>query len=180
MANQPFREAYTAAAKELESLLKEQERIEERILDLRKTMTSLTALLVDDADFMAHALQVTRELINASLTDDIHRIVSSASQPLTASEIRSELNQLNSSFREQSNPLATIHAIMARLAESGRVHETVKDGKKAWERMSRMAEAFAQAKMPPVYSSGMRGNEKPKTLGHPYKPGTYVDVRKKE
>jgi hypothetical protein len=67
---------------------------------------------------------------------------------------------------EQSNPLATIHAILNRLAESGRVHETVRDGKKAWERMSRMAEAFAKAR------GGKRG------LMDAFKEGVHEEIDK--
>jgi DNA repair exonuclease SbcCD ATPase subunit len=150
MANQTYREAYEAAAKELESLLTDQERIEERILSLRKTMNALATLISQhggkDKDFLDYAAARLRETIDTSLTNDIHKIVSASISPLTASEIRSQLKELGGSLAEHSNPLATIHSILNRLAESGRAHETVKDGKKAWERMSRMAEAFRKAK----------------------------------
>ncbi len=184
--NQTYREAYEAAAKELESLLTEHERIEERVLSLRKTMNALSTLISQhggkDKDLMDAAAARLREVIDASLTDDIHKILTAAKHPLTASEIRLELKELGDGLAEHSNPLATIHAILNRLAESGRAHETVKDGKKAWERMSRMVEAFRKFSKDtsPVYTSGMRGDEKPKTLGHPFKPGTYVDVSKKK
>jgi hypothetical protein len=187
MANQTYREAYESAAKELDALLTEQERIEERILSLRKTMNALATLISQhggkDKDFMDYAGARLREVIDTSLTEDIHKIVATATQPLTASEVRAELKELGNGLAEQSNPLATIYAILNRLAESGRAHETVKDGKKAWERMTRMAEAFGQlrkSETSPVYDSGMRGNEKPKDWSHPFKPGTYADVRKKE
>jgi len=185
MANQPYREAYDIAAKELDALLVEQERIEERILSLRKTMNALATLISQhggkDKDFLDYAGAHLREVIDTSLTEDIHKIVATATQPLTASEVRAELKELGNGLAEQSNPLATIYAILNRLAESGRAHETVKDGKKAWERMSRMAEAFRKfSDTSPVYSSGMRGDEKPKPLGHSFKPGTYVDVSKKK
>ena len=59
MANQTFREAYDAAANELESLLNDQERIEERILSLRKTMNALATLIGQhdgaDKNFMDYA-----------------------------------------------------------------------------------------------------------------------------
>jgi hypothetical protein len=149
--NQTYREAYDTAAKELESLLVEQERIEERILSLRKTMNALATLISQhegkDKNFMDYAEARLRQTIDTSLTDDILQIVTASKHPLTASEIRDELKQLGGGLIEHSNPLATIHAITARLSESGRVHETVKDGKKAWERMSRMSEAFAKAAM---------------------------------
>lgn len=152
MGNATFRKAYDDAADELNMLLTEQERIEERILSLRKTMTALSTLIGQqsekDKDFMDQLSGQVRTLIDVTLTDDIHRILMTARRPLTATEIRSELSGIGQSLVEQSNPLATIHAILNRLAESGRAHETIKDGKKAWERMTRMAEAFRTTAAP--------------------------------
>jgi hypothetical protein len=146
MGNETFRKAYDAAASELNELLAEQERIDERILSLRKTMTALSTLIGQnsekDKDFMDQLSGQIRTMIDVSLTDDIHKILMAARRPLTAIEIRAELKELGQTLAEQSNPLATIYAILNRLAESGRAHETIKDGKKAWERMTRMAEAF--------------------------------------
>jgi len=141
--NKSFVEAYGAAASELESLLKEQDRIEERILALRKTMNALAILIGQhegkDKNFADYAAAQMRDLVDTSLTTDIHRIVAAAKGPLTASEIRTELNELSGSLAEHSNPLATIHAILSRLSESGRVNETIKDAKKAWVRVERPA-----------------------------------------
>jgi hypothetical protein len=149
MANEAFRKAYDAAANELNALLTEQEHIEERILSLRKTMTALSTLIGQhsekDKDLMDQLSGQIRTMIDVSLTDDIHRILMAARRPLTAIEIRAELKELGQTLAEQSNPLATIYAILNRLAESGRAHETIKDGKKAWERMARMAETFKMA-----------------------------------
>jgi hypothetical protein len=81
-------------------------------------------------------------VIDTSLTDDILQIVTASKHPLTASEIRNELKQLGGGLVEQSNPLATIHAIASRLVESGRAKETFKYGKKAWTKRLRVP--FAQ------------------------------------
>jgi DNA repair exonuclease SbcCD ATPase subunit len=172
MGNEDYQKAYKTAADELESLLAQQEQTEERILALRKTLNVLSTLCqqaglnTDDLDKRYARLE---KAIQGSLTDDICRIVSAARESLTTGEVREELNKLGNNLAEQSNPLATISSILNRLAESGRVHETVKDGKKAWERMSRMAEAFRKF-----------SDEKPKTLGHSFKPGTHVDVSKRK
>jgi hypothetical protein len=152
MANETFRKAYDEAANELNALLTEQERIEERILSLRKTMTALSTLIGQNSEkekgFMDQLSGQIRTMIDVSLTDDIHKILMAARRPLTAIEIRAELKELGQTLAEQSNPLATIYAILNRLAESGRAHETIKDGKKAWERMTRMAEAFRMTAPP--------------------------------
>ena len=150
MENKAFRDAYRAAANELEGLLKQQDSIEERILSLRKTMNALATLISqhegEDKNFLDYAGATLRGLIDTSLTRDIHRIVAAAKQPLTASEIRTELNELGGSLAEHSNPLATIHAILNRLSESGRAKETIKDGKKAWVAYRTFAEIIAQSK----------------------------------
>jgi DNA-binding CsgD family transcriptional regulator len=138
MENETFHKAYETAASELESLLRDQERIEERILSLRKTMNALATLISQhegkDKNFLDYARAHMRELVDTSLTRDIQRIVNASPQPLTASEIRAELKELGGSLAEHSNPLATIYAILNRLSESGRVEETLRDGKKAWAR----------------------------------------------
>lgn len=139
--NKSFIDAYGAAATELESLLKDQDRIEGRILALRKTMNALAILISQhegqDKDFMDFAAAWLRDTFDTSITESILRVINAAHLPLTASEIRNELKELGGSLAEHSNPLATIHAIVSRLTESGRVTETLKDGKKAWVRVER-------------------------------------------
>jgi hypothetical protein len=136
--NKAYRKAYQDAASELEALLRDQELIEERILGLRQTMNALAVLISQhegkDKNFMEWAHASLQEILDTSITQDIQRVVSLSPHPLTAMEIRTELNKLGGSLAEQSNPLATIHAILNRLSESGRVVECVKDGKKAWRK----------------------------------------------
>lgn len=139
MENKPYREAYEAAASELEGLIKEQERIESRILSLRKSMNALAQLITEhegkDKNFMDYAHAHLRELVDTSITADIKRIMTASGEVLTTSDVRDEMNKLGGSMAEQSNPLATINAILNRLHEQGFVRETVKDGRKAWQRI---------------------------------------------
>jgi hypothetical protein len=138
MANETYQAAYEASANELESLLEEKERIEKRVLSLRKTINALAILISEqggkEATFLDYARARMRQLIDTTLTGDIHRIVLMADGPLTAGEIREEIKKLGGSLAEHSNPLATIHAIANRLVESRKVNEVTKDGKKAWEK----------------------------------------------
>lgn len=138
MTNKTYHEAYKQAATELEDLLNQQSQIEERILALRKTMNSLAILISQhegkDKNFADFANARMRELIDSTLTDDIRRIIATSSDSFTTSDVREELNKLGGSLAEHSNPLATINAILNRLAEQGYARETVKDGRKAWKR----------------------------------------------
>ena len=135
MGNEHYRKAYESAAKELDGLLEQQEKTESRIMALRKTMNNLSTLCQQEGIDLSRIDQAygrLLEIVESSLTDDIYRIISNAEQPLTTSEVRKELNELGGSLAEHRNPLASINAILNRLEESGRVKETVKDGRKAW------------------------------------------------
>ena len=135
MGNESYRKAYETAAAELESLLKQQEDIEERVLTLRKTLNILSELCQQEGistDEIDKAFGRLRALIDTSVTSDIRQIIRHSSNALTAREMREELSKLGGSMAEQSNPLATISAILNRMATNGEVSEEVKNGKKAW------------------------------------------------
>ena len=151
MTNTDYRKAYDTAAAELESLLKEQERTEERILSLRKTMNVLSTLLQQGArdknspDYFVGRLE---QVVQSTLTDDIRSIMN-AGRPMTTSDVRDELNKLGHEMEKQSNPLATINAILNRLSEQGYVRETLTrlDGRKAWQRTAAQRPTAGQAVM---------------------------------
>lgn len=135
MANETYRNAYESAAKELNGLLEQQEKTEDRIMALRKTMNSLSTLCQQEGIDLSGIDKFYGRLFNlveSSLTNDIYKIISNANEPLTTSEVRAELNELGGSLAEHRNPLASINAILNRLEESSKVEETVKNGRKAW------------------------------------------------
>lgn len=135
MGNQDYRKAYDAAAAELEALLKQQEDIEERVLTLRKTLNVLSELCQQEGistDTLDKAYGRIRAMVDTSVTSDIRQIIRHAPDALTAKEMREELNKLGGSMAEQSNPLATISAILNRMATNGEVTEVLKNGRKAW------------------------------------------------
>ncbi len=139
MGIEEYRVAYEKAASELEALLTQQERIERRIFSLRKTMNVLSTLIEEEtgsSNLVDSFHAVTHRFVNSTLTRDIEKVVALSTNPLTTSEVRDEINKLGNDLAEQSNPLATVNAILNRLGESGRVEETVKDGRKAWKALS--------------------------------------------
>jgi len=101
-------------------------------------MNALATLISEhggkDKNFLDYARGRMRELVDTSITDDIRKIMAASAEPLTTSDVRAEMNKLGGSLAEQSNPLATINAILNRLAEQGYVKEMLKDGRKAWVR----------------------------------------------
>lgn len=135
MSNQDYRKAYETAADELESLLKQQENIEERVLSLRKTLNVLSELCQQEGistDDLDKAYGRIRAVIDGSVTMNIRQIIQHSKDALTAREMRDELGKLGGSMAEQSNPLATISAVLNRMTASGEVSEEIKNGKKAW------------------------------------------------
>ena|SRR5271157_303491 len=129
MATKQYQDAYDAAESELEALLKEQERIEGRILSLRKSMNALAQLIVEGG-----GKEPVGQIVDASLTEDIRKVMTASWPPLTTSAVKSELEKLGWDLSQHSNPLATINAILNRLHEQGFVTETMSGGRKAWQR----------------------------------------------
>jgi archaellum component FlaC len=135
MASTNFRKSYEEAGRELEILLEEQERIEKRILALRKAMNVLANILHESGqEISGRALIELENRVQSSIAQDILKTVSYAEKPMTTSDVRDELNKLGDALEGQKNPLATINAVLNRLKEQGKIKETVKDGRKAWER----------------------------------------------
>jgi hypothetical protein len=166
MGNEDYRKAYESAAMELEQILQWMEKGEERVMALRKTMNVLSTLCqqegVDISEIDRGYGHVLR-MMESTLTNDIFKIVSASNSPLTTSEVREQLKELGGSIAEHRNPLASINAILNRLAESGRVEETVKDGRKAWQRAShRLAGANRSLDGLAVVNAGKSLLEKPK------------------
>jgi hypothetical protein len=64
------------------------------------------------------------EMVAGGMTDCIRVILKKAAEPLTASEIRESLASIGFEMDSYSNPLATIHTVLRRLAESGEVEST--------------------------------------------------------
>lgn len=58
------------------------------------------------------------------MTDCVRAILKKAPEPLTASEIRASLVEIGFDMDAYSNPLATVHTVLRRLAESGEVETT--------------------------------------------------------
>jgi len=132
-----YRKAYDTAASELEQFLMQQEKMEQRILALRKTMNALYTLCQQEGlntSEMDKRSAYLAEIVDSSVTKDILQIIAASRVPLTTSEVRAEMNKLGGSMAEHSNPLATINSVLNRLVEANKVEETVKDGRKAWRR----------------------------------------------
>jgi hypothetical protein len=104
--------ALEEAIREYEQLLKERARIDERLSQLVQTMSSLSRLC---------KLAPTIEL---GLTDACRMVLKTAAHPLTAAEIRGQLEAMGFDCSRYSNPLASIHTVLRRLCRSGEANVT--------------------------------------------------------
>lgn len=163
MGNEDYRKAYQSAASELEKLLQEQEKTEERIMTLRKTMNVLSTLCQQegiDTTEIDKRFAALYNMIEYSLTHDIFKIISGSTEPLTTSEVREQLKELGGSLAEHRNPLASINAILNRLTEQGKVEETLKDGRKAWKpKMIPLRSLLLPIPPPPKFRSNQSAGE---------------------
>ena len=102
-----YRRALEQAIREYEQLSKKRARIDDRLAQLVQTMNSLSRLC---------KLTPTVEL---GLTDACRMVLKAAGHPLTAVEIRSQLEAMGFDCSRYSNPLASIHTVLRRLCRSG-------------------------------------------------------------
>ncbi len=118
---------YANAASELERVIKERLEFEREIEDrdrqiaaLNQTIRAIAPLIGEKPPEMA----LDPELAASGMTDCVRAILSKATEPVTASEIRESLESLGFDMKSYSNPLATIHTVLRRLTESGEVEST--------------------------------------------------------
>ena len=92
---------------------------------LRKTMNVLSTLCqqegVDISEIDRGYRHVLRMMENLTSQTTSSRIVSASNFPMTTTEVREQLKELSRIMTDHRNPLASINAILNRLAESGRV-----------------------------------------------------------
>ena len=136
MTTSEYRKALDAAVDELESLLSEQERIEARVMSLRKTVYALSTLCQEAGekiDWHDRASERLKEVLESSITDDILSVIYNATLPLTTTGVQHELEKIGT-LENHKNPLATINAVLARLVQQGKIKETTTMGRKSWEK----------------------------------------------
>jgi hypothetical protein len=102
-----YRRALDAALREYETLGRQRAEIDERLARLAQTIGSLTRLchLVPTVPF--------------GLTDACRMVLKAAGHPLTATEVRAQLDAMGFDLARYSNELASIHTVLKRLNQGG-------------------------------------------------------------
>jgi hypothetical protein len=109
MAEENYRRALEDAIREYEQLTRQRAELDQRIAQLVQTMGSLSRLC---------NLTPTVAL---GLTDACRLVLRSAGHPLTAIEVRMQLEAMGWDTSRYANPLASIHIVLKRLRGSGEV-----------------------------------------------------------
>ena len=107
MTTAEYRHALDAALREYDIMTQQSANHDVRIENLSKTNGTLTRLC---------GLSPTIEL---GLTDAVRMALRAAGHPLTAVEVRAQLDGMGVDLDRYTNALAAIHTILKRLSESG-------------------------------------------------------------
>jgi Fe2+ or Zn2+ uptake regulation protein len=119
-----YRAAYESAQKELADLLLIQEAIEKRIVVVRQNVQGLKELCESEAVKITPSQEAKFLLDNSRLPDEIENVLRSRfPDELRAADVRMQLEKLGHDMDAYTNPLATVHMVLKRLIESGRVRE---------------------------------------------------------
>jgi hypothetical protein len=102
-----YRKALDAAVREYESLTKQRAELDARIAQLAQTVGSLTRLC---------GFEPT---VPWGLTDACRTVLKAAGHPLTALEVRAQLEAMGVDLSRYTSDLAVIHTVLKRLSQSG-------------------------------------------------------------
>ena len=104
-----YRRALDAACREWETLTRQRAELDTRIAQLTQSIGTLSRLC---------GLVPTVPL---GLTDACRMALKAAGHPLTALEVRGQLEAMGMDLSRYANPLAAVHTTLKRLSESGEV-----------------------------------------------------------
>ena len=102
-----YRRALEAAVREYETLGRQRAEIDERLAQLAQTIGSLSRL--------CHLTPT----VPFGLTDTCRLVLKAAGHPLTATEVRAQLEAMGFDLSRYSNDLAAIHTVLKRLNQAG-------------------------------------------------------------
>lgn len=129
MADEKYRSALEEAIHEYEKLSRQRAEMDERIAQLVQTIGNLTRLC-----------KITPTVV-LGLTDACRLALKAAGQPLTAAEVRLQLEAMGYDTAKYSNPLGSIHVVLRRLCRSGEARFVPRKFDKpayAWQRPARI------------------------------------------
>ena len=132
--------AYEHAQRELKDLLVQQEKLETRIVIVRQSLQTL-ASLCESQDSTPEAEYL---LENSALPDEILSILRAVYPSYhRATIIKTQLERLGHDMTKYQNPLATIHMILKRLVDAGKVETGTNKAAEKLYRAPRVSDALS-------------------------------------
>jgi hypothetical protein len=117
-----YGKAYKQVSNDLKSLLAERERLDRKISKARQTLEALATSCEEEGIEVEPSAEAQYLLESATLPDEILGILDRAYPNYhRATIIRDKLEQLGHDMSQYRNPLATIHMILKRQIEAGKV-----------------------------------------------------------
>jgi len=104
-----YKRALDSACREYEAITKQRADLDERIAQLTQSIGNLTRL----CGYVP--------TVPLGLTDACRTVLKAAGHPLTALEVRAQLEAMGIDLSKYTNDLAAIHTVLKRLNESGQV-----------------------------------------------------------
>jgi hypothetical protein len=157
MTADDYKKSLEGLKAELEELLNRQEDIEKRIAQVKQAIMSLAPLAEEQGESISAAwyqILGTRNVSDACL-----QILQAATVPLSPVEIKAQILNMGLDLSQYKNVMATIHSALKRLLQNEEI--TTKDNGLTYSWMRR-TKGLLPPDFHPLYSSGIRGDEKPR------------------
>jgi hypothetical protein len=144
MNKKDYRRAFMATKRELVSLLKRREQIDEQIAKLKPLVKDLAVLCEakPDEELMRSILPSNVE--SMGITDLVRLALKKSSRAVTPIEVRNQVLFFRSDLSQQRNLLASVHTVLKRIVRNGEAEEVPGlGGKKAYKWVSDVARVLS-------------------------------------
>jgi hypothetical protein len=133
LLNRTDKESIERYLTELQTLVAKRTEIEERIQRLEAATRGILSLTDDENELLAYRARVDAIVGPAGFTDAIRRVLRSSKEALTPAEVKEKLGSIGFSLTGYSNPSASVHTTLKRLANSPDVKPVPKAGGTAYK-----------------------------------------------
>jgi hypothetical protein len=131
MTNWDYRQTLRHSLEEFTELLRQRKAIDERLIKLSKTITSLRNLLGEK----------NKSVARLKFTNACRFVLQSYKTPRAPAEVRKDLVEIGFPVEEYGNVLASIHTTLKRLAAQGEVRAVAVEGKTCYVATSKLQPA---------------------------------------
>jgi hypothetical protein len=120
MPKREYQRALISARRELERLLQQRQKIDQRMTELQPIIRHLENLCQDLDQRRAAEEAASKELLQG-LTHEVSKTLKSKYSPLSPRHIMEDMAKRGFDFKTYSSPLASVHTVLRRLVAAGKV-----------------------------------------------------------